>query len=52
VSFGGTALVFVRYDTDTNERMLVRHFGRTEWMKRSDYGAWVAANTLEILESR
>jgi hypothetical protein len=43
-SFYGTSFVFVRYDTETNERMLVRHYGRTEWKSKSSYDVWVAAN--------
>jgi hypothetical protein len=43
-SFYGTSFVFVRYDTETNERMLVRHFGRTEWKSKSNFAVWVAAN--------
>ena len=43
--FYGTSFVFVRYDTDTNERILVRHFSGTEWHKQSDFDVWVAANT-------
>jgi hypothetical protein len=42
--FSGTSFVFVRYDTETNERILVRHFGRQEWHKPSDYAVWIAAN--------
>jgi len=43
-SFYGTSFVFVRYDTETHERMLVRHFGGTEWKSKSSYEVWVAAN--------
>jgi hypothetical protein len=43
-SFFGTSFVFVRYDTETNERMLVRHYGSTEWKRRSSFNVWVAAN--------
>lgn len=43
-SFSGTSFVFIRYDTDTNERMLVRHFGGSEWKSKSWYEKWVAAN--------
>lgn len=43
-SFYGTSFVFVRYDTETNERMLVRHYGSTQWKRKSEYGVWVAAN--------
>lgn len=42
--FYGTNFVFVRYDTETNERMLTRHMGETEWMSKSDYAVWIAAN--------
>jgi hypothetical protein len=42
--FYGTSYVFVRYDTDTNERLLVRHFGRLEWVSKRDWAVWVAAN--------
>ena len=47
--FYGTSFVFVRYDPENEERMLVRHFGRSEWMDRSDYDVWIAANTFEGL---
>jgi len=40
----GSSFVFVRYDTDTNERMLIRHMGSTEWVSKSSYAVWVAAN--------
>lgn len=43
-SFYGTSFVFVRYDTETNERMLVRHYGGTEWKSKGSYDVWVAAN--------
>jgi hypothetical protein len=42
--FYGTSYVFVRYDTASNERLLVRHFGRLEWVSKSDWAVWVAAN--------
>jgi hypothetical protein len=42
--FYGTSYVFVRYDSETPERMLVRHFGRLEWVSRADWAVWVAAN--------
>jgi hypothetical protein len=45
-SFYGTSLVFVRYDTENPERMLVRHFGDSEWKVRSSYDVWVAANVI------
>jgi hypothetical protein len=44
--FYGTAFVFVRYDTATNERMLVRHLGGAEWKDKSSYEVWVAANPI------
>jgi hypothetical protein len=43
-SFYGTSFVFVRYDTKTNDSMLVRHYGSTEWKRKSSYDVWVAAN--------
>jgi hypothetical protein len=43
--FYGTSYVFVRYDTATNERMLVRHFGRLEWVSKGAWAVWIAANT-------
>jgi hypothetical protein len=46
-SFYGTAFVFVRYDTNTNQRMLVRHFGSAEWKDKSMFQVWVAANLSE-----
>ena len=46
-NFYGTSFVFIRYDTETNERILVRHFSGTEWHKKSDFAVWVAANTVE-----
>ncbi len=42
-SFYGTSFVFVRYDTESKERMLVRHYGSTEWKRKSSYDVWVAA---------
>ena len=45
-SFYGTSFVFVRYDTETNERMLVRHYGSTEWKSKGSYDVWVAANAV------
>jgi hypothetical protein len=42
--FSGTSYVFVRYDTKTNEKMLVRHFGRLEWVSKREWAVWVAAN--------
>lgn len=47
-NFFGTSFVFVRYDTENPERMLVRHFGSSEWAERSHYEVWIAANTSEI----
>jgi hypothetical protein len=46
-NFFGTSFVFVRYDTATNERILVRHFSGTEWHERSDFAVWIAANTIQ-----
>jgi hypothetical protein len=46
-NFYGTSFVFIRYDTETNERILVRHFSGTEWHKQADFDVWVAANTVE-----
>lgn len=43
-NFYGTSFVFVRYDTETFERMLVRHYGSTEWKSKGSYAVWVAAN--------
>lgn len=43
-SFFGTSFIFIRYDTDTNERMLVRHFGGSEWKSKASFDKWVAAN--------
>lgn len=43
-SFFGTSAVFVRYDDENAERMLVRHFGRSEWWEKSNWAVWVAAN--------
>jgi hypothetical protein len=46
-NFYGTSYVFIRYDTDTNERILVRHFSGTEWRKKGDFAVWIAANTVQ-----
>lgn len=43
-NFHGTSVVFVRYDTADPTRMLVRHFDTEEWMKKSSWDVWVAAN--------
>jgi hypothetical protein len=43
--FSGTSFVFLRYDSASNERVLVRHFDSEEWHRRGDYDVWVAANT-------
>ncbi len=43
-NFYGTSFVFVRYDTETFERMLVLHYGSTEWKSKGSYSVWVAAN--------
>jgi hypothetical protein len=40
-NFYGTSFVFIRYDTDTNERILVRHFSGTEWHTQADFDVWV-----------
>ena len=40
----GTSFVFVRYDTENPKRMLIRHYGRTEWKDSTDYEVSVAAN--------
>jgi len=42
--FLGTSYVFVRYDTATNDRVLVRHHSRLEWVAKSDWAVWIAAN--------
>jgi hypothetical protein len=42
--FYGTSFVFVRYDTATNERILVRHHSSEEWHTRADFAVWIAAN--------
>jgi hypothetical protein len=42
--FYGTSYVFVRYDTASNERVLVRHFGSLEWVSKGAWAVWVAAN--------
>ncbi|MEZ4939303.1 MAG: DUF4157 domain-containing protein [Saprospiraceae bacterium] len=44
--FDGTSLIFVRYDTKNNDRLRVRHFGVTEWKRKSSYKKWVAANVI------
>ena len=46
-NFFGTSLVFVRYDPNDPNRVLVRHFGRSEWMDKSRWAVWVAANITE-----
>ena len=43
--FYGTSYVFVRYESQN--KMLVRHFGRLESVSRSEWKVWVAANTRE-----
>jgi len=43
-NFSGTSFVFVRYDTNANERMWVRHYGSTDPMNKTRYEKWVAAN--------
>lgn len=43
-NFYGTSFVFVRYDSKTNKRMLVRHYGSTQWKSKGSFAVWVAAN--------
>jgi len=43
-TFYGTSFVFVRYDSKTSKRMLVRHYGSTEWKRKGSYAVWIAAN--------
>ena len=45
-NFYGTSFVFVRYDSKNNERMLVRHYGVTQWKSKSSYAVWIAANLI------
>ena len=33
-----------RFDSDNDKRMLVRHYGRTEWKDAADFEVWIAAN--------
>jgi hypothetical protein len=40
--FYGTSSVFVKYE---GKAIVVRHFGRTETHKESDFEVWIAANT-------
>ena len=42
--FLGTSYVFLRYDDTTNEKMLVRHHSGVEWVSKSEWAVWVAAN--------
>jgi hypothetical protein len=42
--FFGTSYVFVRYDTQNPERVLVRHFGGLEWVSKGQWAVWVAAD--------
>jgi hypothetical protein len=51
-NFYGTSFVFVRYDTESFERMLVRHYGSTEWKSRGSYAVWVAANAKSAEEAK
>lgn len=46
--FYGTNFVFVRYDTENEERMLTRHMGRNEWKSKDDYEVWIAANMITL----
>jgi hypothetical protein len=46
-NFYGTSFVFIRYDTETTERILVRHFDDVEWHERGDFDVWIAANTTQ-----
>jgi hypothetical protein len=48
-NYFGTSYVFVRYDTQSNERVLVRHFGGLEWVGKGDWAVWVAANPTPAL---
>ncbi len=44
-NFYGTSFVFVRYDNPKNPtQMLVRHFDTPEWVSKTSYKVWVAAN--------
>jgi len=44
-NFYGTSFVFVRYDDPKNPtKMLVRHFDTPEWVSKTRYEVWVAAN--------
>jgi hypothetical protein len=43
-NFLGTSYVFLRYDDTTNEKLLVRHHSGVEWVSKSDWAVWVAAN--------
>lgn len=43
--FGGTSMVFIRYDSaDPTGTMHTRHFGGVDVKKKSRYEVWVAAN--------
>ena len=42
--FYGTSFVFVRYDTNGTDRILVRHFDWLEWHRRGAFAVWIAAN--------
>jgi len=43
-NYYGTSVVFVSYDPKDPERVLVRHFGSTQWMNKSEFEVWVGAN--------
>ena len=43
-NFLGTSYVFLRYDDKTNDKMLVRHHSGVEWVSKSEWAVWVAAN--------
>lgn len=40
----GTSFVFVRYDSDTHDKLWVRHFGDTVLWDKSYFDKWIAAN--------
>ena len=43
-NFLGTSYVFLRYDDKTNDKMLVRHHSGVEWVSKTEWAVWVAAN--------
>ncbi len=43
-NFYGTSLVFVRYDSKNKERILARHYGFDDWVKKSEFKVWIAVN--------